>query len=72
VRAFAIYRRLATLDLAALGAEELTPAERPFCASRPPPDAQACFDRLAAALEATLRREDDHPVLLSHSRSIAA
>jgi len=29
-RAFAIYRQLATLDLAALGAQELTPAERPF------------------------------------------
>ncbi len=63
-RAFAIYRRLATLDLAALGAEELTPAERPFL--RFAPDAQACFDAWRAALEATLRREDDHPVLLSH------
>src|SRR5439155_27020832 len=41
-RAFAIYRQLATLDLAALGAEELTPAARPFL--RFAPDAQACFD----------------------------
>src|SRR5713101_761603 len=63
-RAFAIYRQLATLDLAALGAEELTPAERPFL--RFAPDAQARFDAWRAALEATLRREDDHPVLLSH------
>ncbi|HEX9202387.1 MAG TPA: YfjI family protein, partial [Vicinamibacteria bacterium] len=63
-RAFALYRQLATLDLAALGAEELTPAERPFL--RFAPEAQARFDTWRAALEATLRREDDHPVLLSH------
>src|SRR5712671_5044743 len=63
-RAFAIYRQLATLDLAALGAEELTPAERPFL--RFAPEAQGRFDAWRGALEATLRREDDHPVLLSH------
>jgi putative DNA primase/helicase len=64
VRAFAIFRQLATLDLAALAAEELTPGERPFL--RFAPDAQARFDAWRAELEATLRREDDHPVLLSH------
>src|SRR5712691_471409 len=63
-RAFALYRQLATLDLAALNAEELTPVERPFL--RFAPDAQALFDAWRAELEATLRREDDHPVLLSH------
>jgi hypothetical protein len=47
-RAFAIYRQLATLDLAALDAEELTPAERPFL--RFAPDAQARFDASLALI----------------------
>ena len=63
-RAFAIYRQLATLDLATIDAEELTPAERPSL--RFAPDAQALFDAWRAALEAKLRSDDDHPVLLSH------
>jgi len=63
-RAFAIYRQLATLDLAAIDAEELTPAERPFL--RFAPDAQALFDVWRAELEATLRSDDDHPVVISH------
>jgi hypothetical protein len=63
-RAFALYRQLATLDLAAIDAEELTPAERPFL--RFAPDAQALFDAWRAALEAKLRSDDDHPVVISH------
>ncbi len=57
-------RQLATLDLAAIDAEELTPAERPFL--RFAPDAQALFDAWRAKLEATLRSDDDHPVVVSH------
>src|SRR5712692_8977023 len=64
MRAFALYRQLATLDLAALDAEELTPAERPFL--RFAPDAQALFDAWRAALEAKLRSDEDHPVVISH------
>jgi putative DNA primase/helicase len=63
-RAFALYRQLAAIDLAAIGAEELTPEERPFL--RFAPDAQALFDAWRRELEAKLRSEDDHPVLLSH------
>jgi len=63
-RAFAIYRRLDPLDPATVAAHDLTPEERPFL--RFAPEAQELFDAWRAALEAKLRSEDDHPVLLSH------
>jgi putative DNA primase/helicase len=63
-RAFTIYRRLDRLDPAAVGAHELTPEERPFV--RFAAEAQELFDAWRAELEAKLRGEDDHPVLLSH------
>jgi len=63
-RAFAIYRQLASLDLATVEAEELTPEERPFL--RFAPDAQELFDAWRSELEAKLRGDDDHPVVISH------
>ncbi len=63
-RAFAIYRRLDPLDPATVAAHDLTPEERPFL--RFAPEAQELFDAWRAALEAKLRSDDDHPVLLSH------
>ena len=63
-RAFAIYRQLARLDLATLEAEELTPEQRPFL--RFASDAQELFDVWRAQLEAKLRGDEDHPVVISH------
>ena len=63
-RAFAVYRQLARLDLATVEAEELTPEERPFL--RFAPDAQELFDGWRAELEAKLRSDEDHPVVVSH------
>src|SRR5713226_1916186 len=63
-RAVEIFQRLNRLEPAALGAEELTPEELPFL--RFEAEAQACFDAWRAALEQTLRAEEEHPVLLSH------
>ena len=59
-----IFRRLTTLEPAALGAEELMPEELPFL--RFEAAAQECFDAWRGDLEQTLRAEEDHPVLLSH------
>ncbi len=63
-RAVEIFQRLNTLDPAAVGAEELTPEERPFL--RFDAEAQELFDGWRADLEHRLRAEEDHPVLLSH------
>ncbi len=59
-----VFQRLNTLEPAALGAEELTPEDRPFL--RFEAEAQELFDAWRAALEQTLRAEEEHPVLLSH------
>ncbi|HWN92949.1 MAG TPA: DUF3987 domain-containing protein [Verrucomicrobiae bacterium] len=59
-----IFQRLTTLEPAALGAEELTPEERPFL--RFEAEAQELFDTWRAELEQTLRADEEHPVLLSH------
>ena len=53
-----------TLEPGAVGAEELTPEERPFL--RFEAAAQELFDGWRADLEHRLRAEEDHPVLLSH------
>ncbi len=63
-RVVEIFQRLNTLDPAAVGAEELTPEERPFL--RFEAEAQELFDGWRAELEHRLRAEEDHPVLLSH------
>jgi Protein of unknown function (DUF3987) len=63
-RAIEVFQRLARLEAATVGAEELTPEEVPFL--RFDPAAQELFDSWRAALEQRLRAEDDHPVLLSH------
>ena len=63
-RVIEVFQRLHTLDSAAIGAEELTPEEVPFL--RFAAAAQERFDAWRAALEQTLRAEEDHPVLLSH------
>ena len=63
-RALEVFQRLTTLDPAAIGAEEPTPEELPFL--RFEAAAQERFDAWRAALEQTLRAEEDHPVLLSH------
>jgi Protein of unknown function (DUF3987) len=59
-----IFQRLTTLAPAALGAEELTPEERPFL--RFDGAAQAHFDAWRGDLEQRLRAEADHPVWRSH------
>ncbi len=59
-----IFQRLNTLEPGAVGAEELTPEERPFL--RFEAAAQELFDGWRAELEHRLRAEEDHPVLLSH------
>jgi putative DNA primase/helicase len=63
-RVVEIFQRLNRLEPAALGAEELTPEALPFL--RFEAEAQAHFDTWRAALEQTLRAEEEHPVLLSH------
>src|SRR3989441_2599093 len=63
-RAVEIFQRLNTLEPGAVGAEELTPEERPFL--RFDAEAQELFDGWRAELEHRLRAEEDHPVLLSH------
>ena len=63
-RAVEIFQRLNTLAPGAVGAEELTPEERPFL--RFEAEAQELFDGWRADLEHRLRAEEDHPVLLSH------
>ncbi len=63
-RVVELFQRLNTLEPAALGAEELTPEALPFL--RFEAEAQALFDAWRAALEQTLRAEEEHPVLLSH------
>ncbi len=55
---------LNTFAPGAVGAEELTPEELPFL--RFNAEAQEVFDAWRAALEHTLRAEEDHPVLLAH------
>jgi hypothetical protein len=52
---------------ARLGAEELTPEALPFLRF----EAQELFDTWRAALEQTLRAEEEHPVLLSHCANYA-
>jgi putative DNA primase/helicase len=64
VRAIEVFQRLNALDPAAIGAEELTPEELPFLHFTA--EGQEFFDAWRAALEQTLRAEEDHPVLLSH------
>src|SRR6266852_3197605 len=64
VRAVEIFQRLNTLAPGAVGAEDLTPEERPFL--RFDTEAQELFDGWRADLEHRLRAEEDHPVLLSH------
>jgi len=63
-RAVEIFQRLNTLEPGAVGAEDLTPEERPFL--RFEAAAQELFDGWRAELEHRLRAEEDHPVLLSH------
>jgi len=63
-RAVEIFQRLNTLEPGAMGAEDLTPEERPFL--RFDAEAQELFDGWRADLEHRLRAEEDHPVLLSH------
>src|SRR6266849_5742535 len=63
-RVVEIFQRLNTLEPAALGAEEPTPEALPFL--RFEAEAQELFDAWRAALEQTLRAEEEHPVLLSH------
>jgi len=55
------------LDPAAVGAEELTPEERPFL--RFDAAAQELFDGWRADLERRLRAEEDHLVLLYNASS---
>ena len=59
-----MFQRLARLEAATVGAEELTPEEVPFL--RFDSAAQELFDGRRADLEQRLRAEDEHPVLLSH------
>ncbi len=63
-RVVELFQRLNTLNPAALGAEEPTPEALPFL--RFEAEAQERFDTWRAALEQTLRAEEEHPVLLSH------
>src|SRR3989454_9579895 len=63
-RVVEIFQRLNTLDPAAVGAEELTPEERPFL--RFEAEAQELFDGWRTDLEHRLRGGGDHPLRLSH------
>src|SRR5216684_4331365 len=63
-RVVELFQRLHTLELAGVGAEDLTPDEVPFL--RFEAAAQELFDAWRGDLEQRLRTEEDHPVLLSH------
>jgi putative DNA primase/helicase len=63
-RVIEVFQRLNTLKPTTVGAEELTPEERPFL--RFDAEAQERFAAWRAELEHHLRADEDHPVLLSH------
>jgi putative DNA primase/helicase len=62
--AFAIYRRLADLDLDAVGAHRETPDALPVLHFTD--EAQAIFNAWRAELEARLRNPAEHPVVIAH------
>lgn len=65
-QAFAVFRRLAHVDPVAIGAhvDPDRPDDLPYL--RFTPEAQGRFDAWRADLEARLRDEAEHPVILSH------
>jgi putative DNA primase/helicase len=62
--AWRVFSALDNLETAALGAEQPEGCEIAFL--RFAPDAQALFDEWRSSLEAKLRRDDEHPILVSH------
>ena len=62
--AWRIFSALDNLNPSELGCEEAQGSDISFL--RFSPDAQSLFDEWRADLEAKLRREDEHPILVSH------
>jgi len=62
--AWQIFKALASLEVSALGAEQAEGSDLAFL--RFAADAQTLFDEWRGDLEAKLRRDDEHPILVSH------